>query len=271
MPSAETAKSADSIAFTEFDERMAQHGWVLFDGAVPAALVERMKDDVRAKEAACADWMQRRALGAADGAAHHILGGGTGLDAFMAALYLDAYLARWFGGPYILNSFGASVARRGSEASSYLTRMHRDLRSHTGGYRLLINMLVMLDEFTLDNGATYVLSGSHRLAEAPEESAFRTQAERITGRPGSIALFDSNLWHAAGANQTDSARAALTLTFSRPFFKQQMDYPRFLGEDYMAGVPERVRQVLGYYSRTPASYDEWYRPREARMYRADQG
>ena len=29
----------------------------------------------------------------------------------MAHLYLDEYLAHWFAGPYILNAFGASVAR----------------------------------------------------------------------------------------------------------------------------------------------------------------
>jgi hypothetical protein len=256
---------------TQFESRMQAQGWALFPGVVPQAAAARMKEDVCTKEAQCAAWMRKRGLdGTGEGAAHHILGGGTSLDEFMATMYLDEYLAAWFGGPYILNSFGASVARRDT-GSSYLRRMHRDLRSHSGGYRLLINMLVMLDDFTVDNGATYLLSGSHRSAQAPEEDGFLERAERLTGSEGSIALWDANLWHAAGPNATERERAALTLTFSRPFFKQQMDYPRFLGEEYMRGVPERVRQVLGYYARTPASYDEWYRPREERLYRADQG
>jgi hypothetical protein len=256
---------------SEFDLLMQARGWALFETVVPPQLMARMKEDVRAKQEECAGWMRKRGLGETGaGAAHHILGGGTSLDEFMAHLYLDEYLARWFAGPYILNSFGASVTGLETE-TSYLNRMHRDLRSHTGGYRLLINMLVMLDDFTLENGATYLLSGSHRTPQAPAELAFFERAERLTGPAGSIALFDSSLWHAAGPNRSRKARAALTLTFSRPFFKQQMDYPRFLGEDYMRRVPERVRQVLGYYARTPASYDEWYRPREERLYRADQG
>jgi ectoine hydroxylase-related dioxygenase (phytanoyl-CoA dioxygenase family) len=259
------------MEFSAFDALMDSQGWVVFERVVPATLVARMKADVAAKEAVCAEWMHRRGLAATEGAAHHILGGDTSLDEFMCALYLDAYLERWFGGPYILNSFGASVTRAGADGSSYLAQMHRDLRSFSNGYHLLLNMLVMLDDFRLENGATYVLSGSHRSATRPEIDDFRARAERLTGMAGSIALFDSNLWHAAGANRSDAARSALTLTFSRPFFKQQMDYPRFLGEDYMAAVPERVRQVLGYYARTPSSYDEWYRPRETRMYRADQG
>lgn len=256
---------------SHFDSLIQEQGWALFHGVVPQALLGRMKDDVRAKERECAVWMQKKGLGASgEGAAHHILGGRTSLDEFMALLYLHDYLVRWFGGPYTLNSFGASVARRDT-GNSYLRRMHRDLRSHSGGYRLLINMLVMLDDFTLDNGATYVLSGSHRVAQVPEERVFFERADRLTGPAGSIALFDANLWHAAGPNHTGVARAALTLTFSRPFVKQQMDYPRFLGEDYMRNASERVQQVLGYYARTPASYDEWYRSRDERLYRADQG
>jgi hypothetical protein len=256
---------------SQFDSLMQAQGWVLFERVVPQILLGRLKEDVRAKEQECAAWIRKKGLGATgQGAAHHILGGGTSLDDFMARLVLDEYLAHWFGGPYILNSFGASAARRDTEGS-YLGRMHRDLRTHSGRYRLLVNMLVMLDDFTLDNGATYVLSGSHQSAQAPEERVFLERAERLAGSAGSIVLFDANLWHAAGPNRTDRERAALTLTFSRPFFKQQMDYPRFLGEGYMRGVSERVRQVLGYYARTPASYDEWYRPREERLYRADQG
>ena len=256
----------------EFDQRMSERGWLLFERVVDPGLVARMKSDLGTKLEECRTWRDRNAPAAgADGAAHHVLGGGTSLDAFFAMLPLDEYITRWFDGFYILNSFGASVNRRGNETSSYLNRMHRDLRSHTGGYRLLLNMLVLLDDFTLDNGATYLLSGSHLVPEPPDPECFARDADRLLGPAGSIALFDSGLWHAAGANRTAGERAALTLTFSRPFFKQQMDYPRFLGDEYIAHAPDRVRRVLGYYARTPCSYDEWYQPREKRFYRADQG
>jgi ectoine hydroxylase-related dioxygenase (phytanoyl-CoA dioxygenase family) len=132
-------------------------------------------------------------------------------------------------------------------------------------------MLVMVDAFTLANGATHVLSGSHLSAERPDAEMFWAQSERLTGPAGSIVLFDSNLWHAAGRNATDRARCALTLSFSRGFVKQQMDYPRFLGEAYGARVSPALRQLLGYEAMTPMSYDEFYRPRERRLYKADQG
>jgi len=34
---------------------------------------------------------------------------------------------------------------------------------------------------------------------------------------------------------------------------------------------ELSRQVLGYNSRVPVRLEEWYRPRESRLYQADQG
>ena len=254
----------------EFDLLMAARGWVVFEHAVPEKLIARLKVDLATKEAECRSWQVRNGIAEdTSGSAHHVLGDENSLDEFIAALYLDEFIERWFEGPYILNSFGASL-NRGRSKGSYLHRMHKDVRSHTHGYRLLLNMLVMLDDFTTANGATYALSGSHRTPEKPQEDFFYRYADRLIGPAGSVALFDSNLWHAAGVNSADTARAALTLTFSRPFIKQQMDYPRFLGDAYIARMPERVRQVLGFYARTPSSYDEWYQPRETRFYRADQ-
>jgi ectoine hydroxylase-related dioxygenase (phytanoyl-CoA dioxygenase family) len=136
---------------------------------------------------------------------------------------------------------------------------------------MMINMLVMIDPFTLENGATHVLSGSHLHAETPAGDAFWGSSERLVGPAGSVVLFDSRLWHAAGTNVSPNVRTALTLSFSRAFVKQQMDYPRFLGEAYGRSLTPEMRQILGYNAMVPTSYDEWYRPRDSRLYKADQG
>ncbi len=84
-------------------------------------------------------------------------------------------------------------------------------------------------------------------------------------------VFDSNLWHAAGVNCTDRPRRALTLAFTRPFVKQQLDYPRALGYERGASFSPGLRQLLGYNARVPASLEEWYQPPDRRMYKRDQG
>jgi ectoine hydroxylase-related dioxygenase (phytanoyl-CoA dioxygenase family) len=84
-------------------------------------------------------------------------------------------------------------------------------------------------------------------------------------------VFDSNLWHAAGVNRSARPRRALTLAFTRPFVKQQLDYPRALGYDRGPSFSPALRQLLGYNARVPASLDEWYQPRWKRLYHTDQG
>jgi ectoine hydroxylase-related dioxygenase (phytanoyl-CoA dioxygenase family) len=59
--------------------------------------------------------------------------------------------------------------------------------------------------------------------------------------------------------------------FSKPFIKQQCDYPRVVGYDRMDALTDHQRQILGYYARVPASLEEWYQPPERRMYRPGQG
>ena len=205
-----------------------------------------------------------------EGAAHHVVGGSDSLNDFLCSMYLDEYIHAYFGGPYILNSYGAlNNLPYSSETYKHGQRFHRDVRTFSSKFPLMLNMLVMVDDFTIDNGATKLVPGTHLAAERPDEEYLGNHAVRALGNAGSILLFDSNLWHSAAPNLTSGPRMALTLTFTRPFFKQQMDYPRLLGEDFPPN--EKVRQLLGYNARVPANYDEWYQPPEKRMYKPGQG
>ncbi|EEF21764.1 conserved hypothetical protein [Ricinus communis] len=89
----------------------------------------------------------------------------------------------------------------------------------------------MLDDFTPHNGSTWMLSGSHKYAEKPSDDYFKQHAEQAIGPAGSILLFNSNVWHAGGNNETDLQRRSVTPMFSKPFMKQQFDYPRAMGYD----------------------------------------
>lgn len=204
-----------------------------------------------------------------DGTVHHLP---TIDDAFLSLLDplpLRELLDLFFGTPFILNSFGGVLNRKG--AGAYVSRVHRDLRFFSAGQPMMLNMLVPLDDFTLQNGATYLLTGSHRSDSKPSDEVFFASADRLVVAAGSIVVFDSNLWHAAGQNQTTSERRALTLTFTRPFFKPQLDYARQFGYEAAERFSPALQQLLGYNSRVPASLDEWYQPPERRFYKPGQG
>ena len=208
--------------------------------------------------------------GHADGSAHHVLGLKDAIHDFLAQDYVDALLQAYFEGPFIVNSYSAIDNQPlGTATYEHASRFHRDVRTFSYPFRLMINLLVMLDDFTLDNGATRLVPGSHRRLERPMDDVLEQRSIAAVGPAGSIVLFDSNLWHSAAPNRSAAPRRALTLTFTRPFMKQQLDYPRLLGEDFTQDP--RLRQILGYNARVPENLDEWFQPPERRKYKAGQG
>lgn len=260
-----------SLDLPTFADQMAERGWVVFEAAVEPALVTRMRDDLDAAWDICRAIQVKNGVAAdADRTVHHLVGlKPSFLDYIDASAPMAPYLEHYFQGRCILNSFGGAINTRGH--TSYAQRIHRDIRSYSGDMPLLLNTLVMLDDFTTDNGATYMLTGSHKRAEKPNDAAFYAAAERTVGPAGSVLVFNSNVWHAGGDNTTDRARRSVTPMYCKPFIKQQYDYPRAVGYDRGDELAPHTRQILGYNARVPASLDEWYQPPEHRMYKGDQG
>jgi hypothetical protein len=252
------------------DQALEENGWALLPSALRPDLVERLRDDLdRVVVEQRAIQVRNGVAAGADGTAHHLpCAGGAFLEALehlAAVLPFDAY----FGGPYILNTYGGVLNL--PDGPSYVGRVHRDQRTYSAGFRIMAQALVMVDAFTEENGATYLLTGSHRLPDKPDDGRFFARAVRATGPEGSIVAFDSRLWHAAGVNRTPAPRRALTLAFTRPFVKQQLDYPRALGYDRTDSLAPALRQLLGYNARVPVTLDEWYQPPDRRLYRREQG
>lgn len=258
------------MELNEFSRVIRERGWVILDSVVPEELVARMAEDIQHAYERCRAIQQKNGIeNITEYTVHHLVGQEDSFLDYLRGQYVDAYLQSHFNGPFILNSFGGAINTRDSR--NYAHRIHRDVRTFTKDYPLIANTLVMLDDFTKENGATYVLSGSHHLEEKPDEDYFYKHAEQVLGKAGSILIFDSNIWHAAADNVTDRPRRSVTPMYSRPFIKQQFDYPRAIGDAAGSQLSETLRQVIGFNSRTPATLDEWYQPPEKRMYRPGQG
>ena len=260
-----------NLDIDNYAQRMHEQGWVVLERAIDSDLVDRMLGDLERAWQICRQVQERNGVASdAELTVHHLIGLGPSFLDFVNEMEpLMPYLDHYFEGKFILNSFGGAINTRGH--SSYAQRIHRDIRSFSGDMPLLLNTLVMLDEFTADNGATYLMTGSHKFGEKPPEAEFYAQADRALGPAGSILIFNSNLWHAGGDNMTDGPRRSVTPMYCKPFMKQQFDYPRAVGYEMADSLPAHTRQVLGYNARVPATLDEWYQPRERRMYRPDQG
>ncbi|MDN3549553.1 phytanoyl-CoA dioxygenase family protein [Mucilaginibacter aquaedulcis] len=254
----------------DFQNIMDEYGWIVYEGALTPGFIDEINSDLAKANILRRSIQIKNGISAnMDGTLHHLLERDNFALSFLDNMYCNEEISWFLNGNYILNGINAVVHAR--QEHPYLSNMHRDVRTFMKETKLLIQMIVTLDDFTVDNGATYLLSGSHKVDVRPDETYFYEHADRAVAPKGSIIMFNSNLWHAAGENKTDGLRRALTLGFTRPFFKQQMDYPRFLGYDFGEGLSPQLRQVIGYNARTPESLEEYYQPPHLRMYQRDQG
>jgi ectoine hydroxylase-related dioxygenase (phytanoyl-CoA dioxygenase family) len=148
---------------------------------------------------------------------------------------------------------------------------HRDFPRHLNGYVASLNALIAVDAFTQENGGTIVVAGSQQRPDRPSDAYLEAAAQPVECPAGAAIVFDSTLWHAAGINRSGRDRLGVNQQYTRSFFKQQIDYVRALGDDFVLAQPPRVQQLLGWYTRVVTSLDEYYRPAEERLYRSGQG
>ena len=204
-------------------------------------------------------------------ALHAILSSDSFID-FLYTLLDDGFVKsledNFFHSKCILNSF--SALNNIPSKTNFSSIVHRDLRFYSNGFSMMLNCLVMIDDFTIENGATYLLPYSHLEERKPSEDEFFEKSIQVVGKSGDILIFDSNVWHASAPNKTKFDRKAIPFTVSKSFMKQLLDYPRALGYDRINDFTHEMQQFLGYHSRVPASLDEWYRPEKDRFYKKNQ-
>jgi ectoine hydroxylase-related dioxygenase (phytanoyl-CoA dioxygenase family) len=164
----------------------------------------------------------------------------------------------------ILYSYTSSSMppQQGNDSS----HIHVDCPVFLKDYILRMGVLIPLVDFTLDNGATYYLEGSHKSETEPSEELFYTHAKRLTIKAGDGWFFNTRMWHSGGINHTNTWRHAITLNICRPWMKQYLDLPKLLQTHDLSNYSENVLQKLGFYSQPPTSYDEYYDTSRKRLF-----
>ncbi|HEX3683203.1 MAG TPA: phytanoyl-CoA dioxygenase family protein [Bryobacteraceae bacterium] len=151
-----------------------------------------------------------------------------------------------FGPPVRVSSVGGIVTRSGNrrghwhadwpfnqKLASYVPAPYEDAILH-------LSAIIMLTDFSSENGATLIVPGTHRRSSNPtgdigvDPLAPYPNERSATGPAGSVLVYDSRLWHAAAPNTTDTPRVALTVRYA----------PWWLNlEVRRAGSPDHARAV----------------------------
>jgi ectoine hydroxylase-related dioxygenase (phytanoyl-CoA dioxygenase family) len=159
----------------------------------------------------------------------------------------------------------------GENPQVFQNQFHMDFPRMLNGFMASLNVMFAIDAFTADNGGTLVVPGTHQRQPGPAGEYLQQASVPIECPAGSMFVFDSTLWHAAGCNVSGHDRLAINHQFTRSWIKPQIDYVRALGDEVVQALPARTQQLLGWYTRVVTSLDEYYRPESERLYRRGQG
>lgn len=156
-------------------------------------------------------------------------------------------------------------------ATNYSHRIHVDCPRLIPDYITNVGVILPLDDFTYENGATYFLPGSFTRAATPSHDEFMADAERVYPRAGDMVLFNARTFHLGGENRTPHPRHAVTVNVCRSFMRQRFDFPRLVPQEIVDALGATGRRFLGFHVRMPTSLEEYYVPEEQRLYKPDQG
>lgn len=81
----------------------------------------------------------------------------------------------------------------------------------------------MILDFTIDNGATRLVSGSHLSGRQPN-STLSPKTYCAEGKAGSALIFEGRTWHAAGFNRSNESRYGITTYCTAPQFRQMANF-----------------------------------------------
>ena len=172
---------------------------------------------------------------------------------------------------HLQNGFILPSSPKDGAPTIFQNSFHQDFPRVLNGYVASINIMFAIDEFTEETGATQVVPQTHQRTAAPDQQFLGENAITVECPSGSMFVFDSTLWHAAGANASGKDRLAINHQFTRSYIKQQIDYVRALGDAAVLAQSLRTQQLLGWYTRVVTTLDEYYRSEDERLYRKGQG
>jgi len=112
-----------------------------------------------------------------------------------------------------------------------------------------VSTLWAIDDFTLENGATRLVPGSHTWGRRPQDVLADPAAPHpdeilLTGRAGGVVIMNAHLWHGGTANRTAAPRLAMHAFYCRRDKPQQQYQKQLLRPEVQAALPPALRDLL---------------------------
>jgi ectoine hydroxylase-related dioxygenase (phytanoyl-CoA dioxygenase family) len=115
---------------------------------------------------------------------------------------------------------------------------------------IICNTMWALTDFTVDNGATRVVPGSHKADRSPMPFGEPTETIAAEMRAGSVLVFDGSIWHGGGANTTpiekNERRIGLAMNYCAGWIRQQENQQLGIPLEVAKNFSPRLRKLAGF-------------------------
>jgi hypothetical protein len=203
--------AAGSELANDAASELHDRGFVVISGAVPPDRMQRPADAYDAAVASATGDDLR--IGSATTRVTDFVNRGPEFDDLYVFPPLLAACCRVIGRPFKLSSLHARTLRPRTPAQG----LHVDVRRDSADWPLL-GLILMVDEFRSENGATRFVPGSHQWSGVPEDTIPDLQADHdgqalACGDAGSLLVFNGSAWHGHTANTSSRPRRSIQGAF----------------------------------------------------------
>ncbi len=161
--------------------------------------------------------------------------------------------SRILGAEVRLGSFAARIVRSGTEPQTpHCDYPYWDLdKAETfpmglnSSYFMNCQSTIMLEDFTVENGATQVAPGTQLHGRFPTQDEFDPIAVQTTGSAGSAMLMTGLLWHCAGVSRIDTPRVGILGQYLPKFVKPMEDQLGSVDKAVIERASPALRSLLG--------------------------
>ena len=222
----------EELGLRENCRQLAMQGWTIIDKPTSQAFNSRFRDRIKAL---CPS------------------GGGNMLlakDPLFAEAVMNPYLMAMaeysVGRGFLLSQVAASIRGKGAPAIG----LHADqnwLPAPFPAHNMLLTACWATDGYTKEGGSTLVIPGSNTLHRHPDdgEIARLAGAIPIECAPGSIVIWDGNLWHSNYPRNAEGERIVCHITYTRLMMRPVEDYSAH-ADHLIEQHGESMAQLLGY-------------------------
>lgn len=145
----------------------------------------------------------------------------------------------------------SSLNYRAALPGKGLQNLHVDWKDGipNGNYKVC-NSIWLLDDFTMENGATRIVPGTHLSTELPQDlvedlSESHPDEIIITAPAGSVFIFNSHVWHGGTTNKTDKTRRSVHSYFCTSDQPQQINQKKYILDETKARIGPSACAILG--------------------------